>query len=460
MVSRVSQQSPSPVKSKAPSGAAPAKAAPKPDAKPPPVNLNLPADYEPAKQKPVNMTGRYKAAGAQGPVDPKLAAEVESGRRLAQAGSAASKKNAGILHTDGRLSPKASWDQLPTRLKDKLPEKVWTQLPQKQRTTLLTAYSRLEGWGVWDQVKSVKGEKNPTEPHAHVGGAEFEVAGNTGGIVFEAKDAKAFEKALVATGHFGLDEGVVGALHPGQHSYREWTDDPGSLHVSVGPGNQFDAHVDKQSPVNQPKHGKTQIDPKRGPLHHSREVWPEMIRKVTGLPGVIIDATVNPGSRDSKPEVVATVNIELHGPVKSEKKLPHGPPPAGDAGPEGAVEGMLKQLDLSKVKFPRPKGVRPGDMPSPEVMAEELAHRMLEAAREGKGSISLDLVDYAHQKGYQTPMLGELRRLGEQVRRKLQAELDKLPPAQRQRYDLSQVKKLTVTFGVKGQGGTVSLTRD
>lgn len=409
--------------------------------------------FQQAKKKTLSLTGRYKpvARAATGPKT-ELDDEIADLRMSAQTGGSAK-----ILETDGRLSAKASWDQLPSRLKSKLDEKLWTQLPPKQRDTLIATYARLEGYGVWDHVKTVKRELNPTEPNARIGGKEFEVAGNTGGVVFETHDAKKFQKALEKTGHFGVDEGVVGAMHPGQVSMREWTTDQGSLHLSLGPGNQFDTHVDKHSPVNQPKNGKTVIDAKKGPMHHSREVWPEMIRNVIGIPGVIVDANVKPGSRDGKPDVTVTVGVELHGPVKSEKKkVPKSAPPAGDAGPEGAVRDLLEQLDLSKVRFPRPKGVKPENMPDPAVMAEELAHRMLEAAREGKGSIQLDLVEFAHQKGYQTPMLGELRRLGEQVRRKLEAAMARLPADQR--VDLSKVTRLQVTFGVPTQGGTVALT--
>lgn len=426
---------------------------------PPPPSASKPgSDFQSSKKKLVNMTGRYKpVTKAPVPVKSELTSQVANQRIAAQAGAV--RTQAKIIHTDGRLSAKVPYDKLPTRLKAKLNEKLWTQLPEKQRNTLISTYARLEGWGVWDQVKTVKGELNETERHAHMGGAEFEVAGNSGGVVFEAHDAKKLKKALIETGHFGVDKGVVGSLHQGQDSTREWTDDPGSLHVSIGPGDQFDTHMDKYSPVDKPNHGETVIDPKGGFNHHRKEVWPEMIRNVIGIPGVIIDAGVKPGSRDGKPEVVATVNVELHGPVKSEKKkVPKGPPPAGDAGPEGAVQGMLERLDLSKVKFPRPKGVRPENMPDPKVMAEELAHLMLEAARTGKNPIELDLVDFAHQKGYQTPMLGELRRLGESVRRELKASLQRLPPDQRGDLDLSKVTSLKVTFGVPTQGGTVSLT--
>lgn len=424
----------------------------------PPARSSPASEFQSAaKKKPVNMTGRYKpVTRAPVPVKAELTSQVANLRIAAQAGAV--RGSAKTLHTDGRLSAKAPYDKLPSRLKSKLNEKVWVALPEKQRNTLISTYARLEGWGVWDHVKTVKGELNPTEPHAHVGGKEFEVAGNSGGVVFETKDAKKFKQALIDTGHFGVDKGIVGSLHQGQDSTREWTEDPGSLHVSIGPGDQFDTHMDKYSPVKKPKDGETVIDAKKGPMHHSREVWPEMIRNVTGIPGVIVDVSVKPGSRDGKPDVTATVGIEIRGPVKSEKKkVERGPMPEGDAGPEGAVSDMLQHLDLSKVKFPRPKGIRPENMPDPKVMAEELAHRMLEAARTGKNPIELDLVDFAHQKGYQTPMLGELRRLGEQVRRELKASLERLPADQRGDLDLSKVTTLKVTFGMPNQGATVSL---
>jgi hypothetical protein len=370
--------------------------------------------------------------------------------------------SARIVHVDGTLNTK-SYEKLPSDLKSKMPPTVWRDLDQDARTTLMSTYSRLKGWGAWDEVKMVKRELNPTEAHAHVGGAEFEVAGNTGGVVFEAKDAKAFKLALLQTGHFGVDKGVVGALHQGQASTREWTDDPGSLHVSIGPGNDFDTHMDKFSPVKQPSRGETQIEPEKGFDHHRNEVWPEMIRKATGLPGVMVDAELRPKRDGGLPEVHGTVGLEWRGPVSSRRKTVnrqelervHRPRTGGEPGPDGVMADVLKGLDLSKVRIPRPKGE-----PEPidaQTLAEDLAAKMLSAARTGKDPIELTLPEYAHQPKLQAAVTKELQALATQVRASLEKALDRADPTQREAYDPSAVKSLKVNYGPKTQGARVEL---
>lgn len=369
-----------------------------------------------------------------------------------------------ILHTDGSLSPRAPYDKLPSDLKSKLPETVWRDLGQLDRKTLMSSYARLKGWGVWDQVKSVKGQLNPAEAHAHVGGKEFEVAGNTGGVVFEAKNARAFKEALIATGHFGVDKGIVGALHQGQDSTREWTDDPGSLHVSIGPGDQFDTHMDKYSPVKKPKNGETQIDPGKGFDHHRNEVWPEMFRNVLGVPGAIVDVSTRRNPDGGLPEVRGTVSLELRGPVKREKPTVdrktldriNQAPSQGDPGPDGVIGAAVKNVDLSKVKFPLPAGMNKGDL-DPQVLAEHLAASMLEAARSGKDPIHLDLVDFAGAVKLQPEMSRQLQALGKQVYAELKKALAKLPEDQRALYDLKKLQSLKVTYGVKSQGARVRI---
>lgn len=366
----------------------------------------------------------------------------------------------GIQHTDGRLSAKATWDQLPKDLSAKVDQQTWRDLPEKQRNSLIETYSRFkEIPGAWDLVKKVIGEKNATEPNAKIGPAEFEVAGNSGGIQFEATDGEALRKKLQGTGYYGVDGGKVGALHPGQYSMREWTEAPGtSLHVSIDKkGNRFDTHVDKVSPVNKPVNGNTKIDPRRGPSHHANEVWPEMIRDKTGIPGVKVDVTVKPGSRDQKPEAVATVGVELKIPVSKKKQpLPKQPRTEGAPVPEAVMQRVMKRVEQSGVKFPVPKGVT--DRPDRAAIAEAMAAKIMEAAAKGESTIDMDFVDYAHQAGYQKPMTEELKRLAHHVREEMIAARNALPPDQRKQMpDISRVNQLQVTYGVKGQGQRVQM---
>lgn len=368
-----------------------------------------------------------------------------------------------IIHTDGIVSSKVGYERLPSDLKNKMAETVWRDLEPKQRDTLISTYSRLKSWGVWDEVKQVKGELNPTEPQVHVGGATFDVAGNTGGVVFEAKDAKRLTERLLQTGHFGVDKGIVGSLHQGQVSTREWTEDPGSLHLSIGPGNQFDTHLDKFSPVNRPTRGETQIDPEKGFDHHRNEVWPEYIRDAIGLPGVIVDAELRPNPDGGRPEIRGTIGLELHGPVKSERKTVDrkqleriNPVDPGEPGPPGLINGAIDQVNLKKVSIPRPAGV-PADAIDPRMLAEHLAAKMLAAARAGKDPITLDLPDYANSVKVQPEMTKQLTALAREVHAQLEHAIAKLPPDERAAYDLSKVQSLKVTYGVKTQGARVRI---
>ncbi len=368
-----------------------------------------------------------------------------------------------IIHTDGIVSSKVGYDRLPSDLKNTMAETVWRDLEPKQRDTLISTYSRLKSWGVWDEVKQVKGELNPTEPQVHVGGVTFDVPGNTGGVIFEAKDGKRFTNRLLQTGHFGVDKGIVGSLHQGQASTREWTDDPGSLHVSVGPGNQFDAHLDKVSAVGRPSRGETQITPEGGFDHQRRELWPEMIRDAIGLPGVVVDAELRPNPVGGWPEVRGTIGLELHGPVKSERKTIDRkqlervfPTDPGEPGPAGLINGAIDQVKLTQVALPRPAGV-PADAIDPRMLAEQLAAKILEAARAGKDPITLDLPDYANSVRVQPEMTKQLTALAREVHAQLEHAVATLPPDERAAYDLSKVKSLKVTYGVKTQGARVRI---
>src|SRR3974377_1406895 len=121
---------------------------------------------------------------------------------------------------------------------------------------------------------------------------------------------------MKSTSHFGEDGSLIGSMHKGQQSMREWSNDPMSLHISVGPGNRFDAHIDKVSPVKKPEGGKTQIDPSKGMEHRTTELWPEKIRKLTHIPGVIVTGSVNENRDTPHGEVKVGVKIELKGPVE------------------------------------------------------------------------------------------------------------------------------------------------
>lgn len=356
----------------------------------------------------------------------------------------------GVQHTDGRLSATAPYAKLPSDLKSKLSEKVWKALPEGQRSTLLTSYQSLKRYGVWDHVAKVTGQKELREAHVKLpGGAEGEVAGNSGAIQYEIRDRKGFtEKLTLINPKFGVDGGLMGAMHPGQTGLRE-SNEPTSLHISLGPGDSMmDAHIDKVNPTNTPKNGMTQMDLRRGLEHWSTEVLPELLRKATGIPGLIVKPELRPGGRDEKTDVRLTVNFEVRGPVKAtEKKVRQEPMEGSPSVPDAVMQNVAKRLASSGISLPLPKGLKKGEQPDRDAVAAALAAKIQQAVENGDARINLDLVQYAGLKGLQQPVVGDVRRIADIVR----SELEKAG------VDVSGVTALTVTFGSKTEGETVSL---
>jgi len=107
------------------------------------------------------------------------------------------------------------------------------------------------------------------------GRIQFE--GATPSVHFLSRSGKALLQALMATGRFCIEPsgGIGGILHRGQHTLREISGSD-SLHISIGPGHYFDAHIDRYSPV--PVHPGSMFCPQVASpaalLHIGREVLP------------------------------------------------------------------------------------------------------------------------------------------------------------------------------------------
>jgi len=375
------------------------------------------------------------------------------------------------IHTDGRLSPRAQHKQLPSDLKSKVSEKVWMALPEGQRSTLLASYQEFKRAGVWDQVTQVTGEREKREaPTKLPGGHEADVAGNSGAIQYKIKDPKAFvNKLVLANPEFGVDGGLMGAMHSGQISIRQ-AGPPTSLHVSVGPGNSMDAHIDRVNPVDQPKNGQTQMNFLRGIQHWTREVLPEMIRKNGGNggpAGVIIDPQLSGGRRTEpaapgpewtpnggqRGEAKIMIGLEFHGIRKEKVKIEKAPFEGSPSVPDGVMEKVNARLDEVTIKFPAPRSVEKGTEPLPREVAAAIAAKIQEAVENKQSNIQLDFGNmYSGLKGMQTQMLGQVGEVAKIVR----AEMEKAG------VDVSRVTSLTVTMGhlagkLPTEGGTLSL---
>lgn len=363
------------------------------------------------------------------------------------------------------------FESLPGPLKEILklsfrwPDRFWAELEPRQKTSLAEAYNRLSALGLWKHVAKVRGEHE--KPEARAFGGLFEVAGRAGSIGFEAHDATAFVMGLVRSGKFGFDPWWAKLLHPGQDSLREFNTVGGSLHISVGPGNKFDTHVDQVGAVNKPEDNQARFDPFRSLKHHTREVWPEKIRQYFLLPGVIFgfgpelaDLTKEPGPYDDKflpapskgkEEILGSVNIVLHPVSKPKPRLvPHPGPEAGTAYVDAQVMDRAVAAGAAAATvvdlMPNPVGAHPDEFADPAAIANSLAGRITNAARTGQTIAVIDL-----GLSYLKASPQEQKSIGEAVGRIGAAVAAQLPP------ETQAVKILHVLFGSPKRGVYVSL---
>ena len=175
----------------------------------------------------------------------------------------------------------------PEALRKVMSESLWTSLSTNERLHLAAIYNKMETYRLWQHVTKVVGVKEKPEAHAHVYGlpGEYAVEGSSGGFLFETGDHRTLYEDIFKAG-FGTDGAAESMMHKGQTSTRESTSGqvtheiaaPDGLHLSLGPGNRFDAHVDKISPTNPAEAGRTQMDVHRGWLHHRHELHGDMVR--------------------------------------------------------------------------------------------------------------------------------------------------------------------------------------
>lgn len=235
----------------------------------------------------------------------------------------------------------------PEALRKVVSQQLWDGLGKPERVQLAAVYNRMEQYGLWEHVVKVEGLKEQREADAHVAGVgTFAVEGSSAGFQFVADDARALYTDIFKAG-FGTDGAAESMMHQGQTSTRESTSGtvtaevaaPDGLHISLGPGDRFDAHIDKVSPTNPAQAGRTEMDLERGWLHHRHELHPGLVRdaysmaadyieKKTGLevpfadtelPGVAGGPTldqqrvVEPEDRNN-PTAPIMVDITLRGP--------------------------------------------------------------------------------------------------------------------------------------------------
>jgi outer membrane protein OmpA-like peptidoglycan-associated protein len=239
-----------------------------------------------------------------------------------------------------------SFDKLPPDLQLVLTKSFRTnaaawfeQLEPEDRTALKQIFNRMCRYGVWCHVRLVL-KIAAGEAPVLMADNLFDVPGRTPSAYFMSPAGSTLNDALMATGRFCTAYGAGASKHPGQTTLREISGSD-SLHVSIGPGEQFDAHIDKYSPV--PEHPGGSFcsnDPSPAAVGHiGREVVPEWFREKTGIPGFQVfpepapPAPVPEGALGPSPEVA---RITLRGPRQRHPR-PLVPPEAKRVSPDAGV---------------------------------------------------------------------------------------------------------------------------
>jgi len=157
---------------------------------------------------------------------------------------------------------------------------AWFDGLGEKRHILTSIYIRLCNYGLWSRVTTVGNVYSGERPFLG-----FDVPGSVGHVDFTSDDTHALMIQLLDTFRFCADHGIGGSQHPGQASFRE-VGESDSLHIAVGPGSHFDAHIDRYSPVTGGASGLCVYDPALA--HFGREVFPAKFRSKFGIPGVQI----------------------------------------------------------------------------------------------------------------------------------------------------------------------------
>jgi len=370
-----------------------------------------------------------------------------------------------VQEDDIRISGDAPYDKLPDDIKSKMTLDVWHKIGN-QKSTLIQTYLRLQEYGLWGCVVRVLGIQEELPPHGNIGPFKIAVHG-TGGIAFEAKNAEALKKRLIGTRHFGKDNVIMSLMHRGQTSLRESRDESPpkpiasldnsihewdeadksftatSMHVSVGPGNKFDAHIDQISPVNEPFEGHSVPNLIKASKHISREV---VAAKLGGFaPYVTVEENREKGWHGAEGKVTIEGHWEWDFPSgkKPGTKLPPKQPEPAPAN-ENVQDRIAKRVERTKNYFKIPVGTRPDEVPEPKAVATKMAAKMLEAAASRTNTIAMDVPFYLDKKEDQPSALDMMQEIGQIVRSELGAKVE-------------GVTRLTVTFGSNKQGGTVSI---
>ena len=334
---------------------------------------------------------------------------------------------------------------------------MWLErLDSGLRAALFAIFNRLCRYGVWCHVGSVL-RIDPGEAPA---GDLFAVPGKTPSVHFTTRGGDALLDALMATGRFCQAIGLGASQHPGQSTLREISGSD-SMHISIGPGDQFDVHIDRFSPVVEyPGSSFCPNAPSAAAVGHiGRELVPEKVHRgvsVFGLhplagfqffpedpaPGLSARPEPDPSSPRLSP-AGSLAGFTFRGPLPRPRKP--GPAPADAAmlpvelaaridraiseqvTPEALLPSHVRvRLSAARqaadvagpdeeeaARISRTAAEREAtNYPDPREVAAELAERMERARRSHAAGVEIDLPQYdARDLGSRGAIAQQIRRM-------------------------------------------------
>jgi hypothetical protein len=325
------------------------------------------------------------------------------------------------------------------------PAAWFTRLDRDSRMALTSIYNRLCAYRLWCHVRAVL-KVAPGQPPVIIADRVFNVPGRTPSVYLLSLGGDALIKALMDTGRFCMARGIGASRYPGQSTLREISKSD-SLHVSVGPGDQFDAHIDKFSPVTEHP-GSTFCSnlPTAAALSH---IGRELVSEGSPIPGVQIFP--EPPPQGPRPELTRPqepgspppiVGITWHGPRKRTKpRAPSVASPLLSAEVVARMDRAIKQQVARDALLPSHVRVRRAkarwaaetagpdeearlrrlrdaaeqeaeSYPDAQLLALDLAERMEQARRSRTAWVKIELPNYgAGDFPSRKAIAGQIRRI-------------------------------------------------
>lgn len=277
-----------------------------------------------------------------------------------------------------------------------LPDEWWMSLSSDLRTSLASIFNRFCAFGLLCHIHAIVKAEAGEAPVWDT----FTVPGKTPSVVFITSSGDRLREALVDSGHFCQASGLGASQHPGQDTLREISGSD-SMHVSIGPGNRFDVHIDRYSPT--PTHTGSRFcsnDPTTAAVAHvTNELIPEKIRrwKYLRLPGVQVlplqtptPRAVPPGSEPT-PELIRMTWSTSYSKIR--KPPPYIPLPASVL--SQVTQGVAARVAADALVPTGVKAAATSDLldsyADAHVFAEEIAWKMVLAKEGGHQHIEVHL---------------------------------------------------------------------